>query len=83
MKNGTLSRKNRPEETMAASLDKKSDTDAQEPKLSEKDTRLLLVVCTELINLCARVAGKIDPTATAMLAYVSEEIKVQIESELR
>jgi hypothetical protein len=33
--------------------------------LSERDVRLLLVVCTELINFCANVTGQIDPAAAA------------------
>jgi hypothetical protein len=68
---------------MAASLSKKLDTGAEKSKLSKKDERLLLVVCTELINLCAKLTDKIDPTAAAMLAYVRDEIKAEIESELR
>jgi hypothetical protein len=68
---------------MAASLSKKLDTGAEKSKLSKKDGRLLLVVCTELINLCAKPTDKIDPTAAAMLAYVRDEIKAEIESELR
>jgi hypothetical protein len=67
---------------MSECLGMKTETRAQKSTLSKKDTRLLLVVCTELINLCARLTGKIDPTAAAMLVYVSDEIKAQVESEL-
>jgi hypothetical protein len=42
--------------------------------LSERDVRLLLVVCTELVNFCASVTGQIDPAAAAMLAYVRDDI---------
>jgi hypothetical protein len=42
--------------------------------LSEQDIRLLLVMCTELVNLCAGLTGQIDPAAAAMLAYVRDEI---------
>jgi hypothetical protein len=31
-------------------------------------------MCTEFVNLSAKLTGKIDPAATAMLAYVRDEI---------
>jgi hypothetical protein len=31
-------------------------------------------MCTDLVNLCAKLAGKIDPAAAAMLAYVRDDI---------
>jgi hypothetical protein len=68
---------------MVASLDKKSESDAEKSQLSKKDTRLLLIVCTELINLCSKLTGRIDPAAAAMLAYVRDEIRAENESELR
>jgi hypothetical protein len=43
-------------------------------QLSERDVRLLLIVCTELVNFCANVTRKIDPAAAAMLAYVRDDI---------
>jgi hypothetical protein len=51
--------------------------------LSKQDIRLLLIVCTEFVNLCAKLTGKIDPAAAAMLVYVRDGIQSQIESELR
>jgi hypothetical protein len=45
----------------------KSDIDAEKSQLSKQDIRLMLVLCTELVNLCARLTGKIDPAAGAML----------------
>ena len=59
---------------MAALVSKKSDTDSRKSQLSKQDTRLMLVLCTELVNLCARLTGKIDPAAGAMLAYVRDDI---------
>ena len=35
--------------------------------------RLLLFICTELVNFCTSVTGKIDPAAAAMLAYVGDD----------
>ena len=52
-------------------------------QLSEQDARLLLVLSTELVNLCAKLTGKIDPAAAAMLAYVRDEIVSENKAELR
>ena len=52
---------------MAAQVSKKSDIDTEKYQLSKQDIQLTLVMFTELVNLCARLTGKIDPTAGAML----------------
>ena len=59
---------------MAARVNKKSDLDTDKSQLSKQDLRLMLVMCTELVNLCAKLTGKIDPAAAAMLAYVRDDI---------
>ena len=40
-------------------------------------------LCTELVNLCARLTGKIDPAAGAMLAYVRDDIVAENKNELQ
>jgi hypothetical protein len=73
----------RAEEEMGLRLAEKSETDAEESQLSKQDARLLLVMSTELVNLCAKLTGKIDPAAAAMLAYVRDEIVSENKAELR
>jgi hypothetical protein len=68
---------------MAASVSTKLETLAEKSKLSKQDTRLLLIMCTELVNLCVKLTGKIDPAAAAMLAYVRDEIQSENKSELQ
>ena len=68
---------------MAAQVGKKSDTKSEQSKLSQRDTRLLLVMCAELVNLCAKLTGKIDPAAAAMLAYVRVDIVAESKLELQ
>jgi hypothetical protein len=68
---------------MAAQVSNKSDSDTEKSRLSKQDTRLLLVLCTELVNLCARLTGKIDPAAGAMLAYVRDDIVAENKNELQ
>jgi hypothetical protein len=59
---------------MAARVNKKSDSDTDKSQLSKQDLRLMLIMCTELVNLCAKLTGKIDPAAAAMLTYVRDDI---------
>ena len=66
---------------MAATNNKLEKT-VEESKLSKQDLRLLLVTCTDLVNLCTKITGKIDPAAAAMLAYVRDDIVAENEDEL-
>ena len=59
---------------MVARVNKKSESDQDKSQLSKQDLRLMLVMCTELVNLCAKLTGKIDPAAAAMLTYVRDDI---------
>jgi hypothetical protein len=68
---------------MAARMNKKSDPDTDKSQLSKQDLRLMLVMCTELVNLCAKLTGKIDPAAAAMLAYVRDDITSENNLELQ
>jgi hypothetical protein len=68
---------------MAALVSKKSDTDAEKSQLSKQDIRLMLVMCTELVNLCAKLTRRIDPAAAAMLAYVRDDIVAGNKDELQ
>jgi hypothetical protein len=70
-------------EDMAAQVNKKSDAETEKSQLSKQDIRLMLVMCTELVNLCARLTGKIDPAAAAMLAYVRDDIVAENKNELQ
>jgi hypothetical protein len=67
---------------MGLRLAEKSETGAEESRLSKQDARLLLIMST-LVNLCAKLTGKIDPAAAAMLAYVRDEIASENKAELR
>jgi hypothetical protein len=41
--------------------------------LSPAEAHRLLGLCVELIDLCAKVTGRIDPAIGAMVAYAREE----------
>jgi hypothetical protein len=68
---------------MAARMNKKSDSDTDKSQLSKQDLRLMLVMCTELVNLCAKLTGKIDPAAVAMLTHVRDDIGLENNLELQ
>lgn len=67
---------------MVSRFDRKKEKDAEDSTMSERDIRLLLVVCTELVNFCAKVTGQIDPAAAAMLAYVRDDIRFENKARL-
>jgi hypothetical protein len=68
--------------TMSVRVAKKIETLPQKSQLSERDIRMLLVVCSELVNFCASVTGQIDPAAAAMLAYVRDDIRSESKVKL-
>jgi hypothetical protein len=68
---------------MAAVANKLLGQKVEKSQLSKQDVRLLLVMCTELVNLCAKLTGKIDPAAAAMLAYVRDDIVSESKVELQ
>jgi hypothetical protein len=70
-------------EDMMAQVSKKSGTEAEKSQLSKQDIRLMLVLCTEFVNLCAKLTGRIDPAAGAMLAYVRDDIVAGNKDELQ
>jgi hypothetical protein len=68
---------------MAAQVSKKLGSDTEQSQLSKQDIRLMLVMCTELVNLCAKLTGRIDPAAGAMLAYVRDDIVAENKTEMQ
>ena len=67
---------------MLAGSDKTAGSNSEESKLSERDTRLLLVICSELVNLLAKATSTVDPAAAAMLAYVRDDIRFENKSRI-
>jgi hypothetical protein len=68
---------------MVAQVNKQLNSETDKSQLSKQDVRLLLVMCTELVNLCSKLTGKIDPAAAAMLAYVRDDIASENKLELQ
>jgi hypothetical protein len=68
-------------EAMGSLVHNKLVEQSDKSQLSKQDVRRLLVMCVELVNLCAKLTGKIDPAAAAMLAYVRDDIREQNKPE--
>lgn len=68
------------ERKMPSRVEKKEKPNSGTSQLSEPDIRVLLVLCTELVNFCAKVTGEIDPAVGAMLAYVRDDIRFESKS---
>ena len=67
---------------MPSRVKTKIKIDQETSQLSERDVRVLLILCTELVNFCANVTKQIDPAAAAMLAYVRDDIRLEGKSVL-
>jgi hypothetical protein len=67
---------------MPARVTKKVEMASEKSELSERDIRVLLIVCSELVNFCANVTKRIDPAAAAMLAYVRDDIRCESNVKL-
>jgi hypothetical protein len=67
-------------EIMPSRLEEKIELVSEQSQLSERDVRFLLILCVEFVNFCVKVTSKIDPTASAMLAYVRDEIRLEAKS---
>ena len=66
-----------------AQLNMKSDTDTENSHLSKKDIRRMLVMCTELVNLCSKLTRMIDHAAAVILAYVRDDIVAENKNDLQ
>jgi hypothetical protein len=49
-----------------------------EPRLSACETRRLMSICVELLELCCHVSGRIDPAAGWMVAHARDEVMIGI-----
>ena len=67
---------------MSARSNKDTIEMAATSRLSRYDIGLMLVMCTDLVNLCAKLTAKIDPAAAATLTYVRDDIAAENKNEM-
>jgi hypothetical protein len=67
---------------MPAMKKNKADVELVNPQLAERDVRILVVLCTELVSFCSKITQEINPAASAMLAYVRDDIRFESKSRL-
>ena len=46
--------------------------------LSAFESRRLLAICVELIDLCSKVSGKIDPAVGHLVAHARDEVLIEV-----
>lgn len=46
--------------------------------LSAFKSRRLLAICVELIDLCSKVSGKIDPAVGHLVAHARDEVLIEV-----
>ncbi len=46
--------------------------------LSAFELRRLLAICVELIDLCSKVSGKIDPAVGLLVAHARDEVLFEV-----
>jgi hypothetical protein len=74
MREGKLARKAKKEE---------AEINAPQPiigelRLSACETRRLMSICVEMLELCCHVSGRIDPAAGWMVAHARDEVMIGI-----
>jgi hypothetical protein len=50
-----------------------SVTNREEIGLTPSDASRLIAICVDLIDLCAKVTGKIDPAVATIISYARDE----------
>jgi hypothetical protein len=60
-------------ETLELTASRKPGQKDDDVTLTPAETRRLLGICIELIDLCSKVTGKIDPAIGTMVAYARDE----------
>jgi hypothetical protein len=62
----------RESETMNV-LSNRSKSDVEDVTLTASEACRLIGICIELIDLCSRVTGKIDPAVGSIVGYARDE----------
>jgi hypothetical protein len=62
------------ESTMLYGESKPSTANLQEVGLTPSDACRLMAICIDLIDLCAKVTGKVDPAIASIVGYARDEV---------
>ncbi|MBV9287780.1 MAG: hypothetical protein JO288_08150 [Hyphomicrobiales bacterium] len=78
MAKGAKLRKTRKAEAVPEPLSEKKvlRPEIEELRLSPADARALMTICVQLLDFCAHVCGKIDPTAAMMVTWARDEVTI-------
>ncbi len=59
--------------TMLYDLSRPSKAEREEVGLTQAEACRLMAICIDLIDLCAKVTGKIDPALASIVGYARDE----------
>jgi hypothetical protein len=61
------------ESTMLCERSRPSRANGEDVGLTPSDACRLIAICIDLIDLCAKVTGKIDPALASIVSYARDE----------
>jgi hypothetical protein len=61
------------ESTMLYERSRPSQANGGDVGLTPSDASRLIAICIDLIDLCAKVTGKIDPAVASIVSYARDE----------
>jgi hypothetical protein len=59
--------------TMLYERSRSSEASGEEVRLTQAEACRLIAICIDLIDLCAKVTGKIDPAVASIVGYARDE----------
>jgi hypothetical protein len=60
--------------TMLYERSRPSEAGREDARLTTADACRLVAICIDLIDLCAKVTGKIDPAVASIVGYARDEV---------
>ena len=60
--------------TMLCERSRPSEAGGEDVGLTAADACRLVAICIDLIDLCAKVTGKIDPAVASIVGYARDEV---------
>jgi hypothetical protein len=63
--------------TMLYERSRPSESGSEDVRLTSAEACRLIAICIDLIDLCAKVTGKIDPAVASIVGYARDEALAQ------
>jgi hypothetical protein len=66
------------ESTMLYGEPKPTRADREDVSLTPSDACRLMAICIDLLDLCAKVTGKVDPAIASIVGYARDEALAEV-----